>query len=148
LRFEWELHDRVLLQFGVHTVDGFLVVQGDILRHLLDWARLAGPAAGKRHERPDLPLWAWLRRQIAARDRGVQGVVRGSIARRPQVDHRLRMTTGLVQSLAAALAVDRGLDRPVPFEEVLAIVHAELRKPAVAVHLERHWQRALIASLI
>jgi hypothetical protein len=147
IRLEWQLRRRFLEQFGVARVADLVQVEGDIMSYLLDWARLAGPPCGKLHQRPDSPLWAWLRTEIARLPLATRGVLRTPPQRQPNVAVLLQQAAGLVVSLAAALGVHRGRDAPVSLEEALEHLGKALEQPHWQERLAERWQRARLTAM-
>jgi hypothetical protein len=121
MRVEYQLRRGLLGEFGIETLWDLLQVQGDLLRYLTgEWFRLGGPACGEDHSRVDLPLWAWVRGQVAGLQLGTLGVVRAAFRRLPDIKGLGEQALGVVASLAAGLGLKEDLGRSMSVQEVFA----------------------------
>jgi hypothetical protein len=146
VRFEWRLRRTALEKFGAQRMSDLVAVQGDIVRFLTTWVRLAGPPAGKHHVRAPLPIWTWLQAELQARPLGAAGVLPMAPPKRPNIRAAVEQAAGSVRRLCVGLAVERGLDAPVPREEALALVLSELETAHSERKLAEAWQAARLSA--
>lgn len=146
-RFEWQLRRDALKEWGVDTVSDLISVQGDVMRGLLDWVRFAGAEEGHDNHRPDLPLWAWLRREIGGLQLGVLGVVRGVFLRLPKLDQLKAQAVGLLASITCGLSLVDGMSAPGDVSKALEWVSEGLKGSLWELRLSDRWRAVRVASM-
>lgn len=146
-RFEWQLRREFLQQFGIDTVADLLQVQGDVMRYLLDWVRFAGPEQGHDNQRPDLPLWTWLRSAIGGLGLGVVGLLRSPVLRSVNVHRLADQAIGLLVSIACGLALNRGETGPASAKRAVGYVQDALRAVSWSERTAERWGGMRLAAL-
>lgn len=147
-RFEWQLRRPFLEEFGVDTVGELVDRLGDVMRYLLDWVRLAGPSQGHEHERPDLPVWAFIRQAVSGLRLQSLGLVRWKAPKPVNVARLAEQAAGVLISMACGLGLNRGLGRPVGQAEAMRYLTGALQACDWAHRADERWQRVQLAAMM